>query len=363
MIKFEIITTENLQEWESKALLRNLSIHNSHPFIKGEDKTQIIRPKKIGEEIYKTRQTHSEEVSIIGEIISYNIGFKYPQQVKNVCLLHDIGHPPFGHDGQKILDKVMKKYGLVEGFQDNNANFDVIFNNDIDVSPYEMVSLLKHPEELYESQKKMLGNILKSALEFEKEEWGEKKYTMACMIMDIADEIGYSFSDFVDGYNLGYTNFKIVKFVEEMIKLSTSKEVQNILKEIRKNLLTDKSKRENRRLVNKLKLEIVNSVKYDYDTSSLVMSDNNRIIKKAFSDFNLDHFIHNKKVEIDRGEESVIFETFCEFILSNEYFTSNMYSKKHLKMKGKENQLRNLRNMIGDLTDNYVLDFVRNELS
>jgi dGTP triphosphohydrolase len=359
----EQINENTMQEFENTAVLRNLGIHNSYAFINSEDKTQIVRPKKIDTAVYKTRQTHSEEVAIMAEFICNHIGFKYPQQVKNVCLLHDIGHPPFGHDGQRILDKKMKELGLEEGFSDNNANFDVIFNNDIKISSYELVSLIKRPNELYDYQKQMFKKILKQSLKFEEKQWGKKNKTMGSLIMDISDEISYSFSDFIDGYVLGYNEHHIIKFLENVIKFSTDKNVIKSLNKILKSVSLKKSKRNLRNYVTELKFIILNSIYYDKKTTSLKMNFNNYEVLLKFMKFNEDFFIHTKKLEKERKKDLIVFEKFCNYILTTKNFHSDMYRAKHYFIStenDKTNELRNIRNMIADTTDNYVLQFVKN---
>jgi dGTP triphosphohydrolase len=349
-----------MNQFEKEAVKRNLDIHNSHTFIKSEDKTQILRPKKIEKDVYKTRQTHSEEVSIISELICSNIGFKYPNQVRNVCLLHDIGHPPFGHDGADILDQKMIELGLKEGFKDNNANFDVIFNNNIKVSSYELVSIIKRKDELYDYQKKIFFPFLKEAIKMEKKEWGKKEKTMGSMIMDISDEIAYSFSDFVDGYSLGYNTDNIIQFVEKMIKIAKNKKIKNILKKISKSLLLNNSKRELRILSLELKNEFIQSVYYDYKLSKLSMKDNNYFLLEKFTKFNEDYFIHKPELKSRRKKDTDVFKEFCDYIFKNRTFPSKMYKKIHFNLKNKnKEELRNFRNMIGDSTDNFVINFMK----
>ena len=361
----EHITETTIKDFEFTAIERTLDIQNSHPFLKTEDKTQIVRPKKIENDIYKTRQTHSLETATIGELICNKIGFKYVNQIKNVCLLHDIGHSPFGHDGQKLLNATLKSKGLEEGFNDNNANFDIIFNNNIEVSSYELVSIIKRKDELYDYQKKIFLPFLEEAIELETEQWGYKEKTMGSIIMDMSDEISYGMSDFVDGYTLDYNKYYIDQFVSEMIEFSTSKEIVDTLLEIQESLLFKQSKKELRKLVSKLKIQLVRSVSYNKEQTKLVMDFNNYDLLNKFISFNYKNFIKSKKLVEDRQIDLDKFQIYIDFIIDNKYFPSNMYREQYLEVKKTndiKNILRTLRNMIGDTTDNFVLDFVENKI-
>lgn len=355
--------SDKIAKWEATALERTLKIQNSHPFIKQEDKTQIITAKHRKSDIYRTRQTHVQETAVIAKIIATRIGFRYTEQLHNVSIQHDLGHAPYGHAGGEILDKIFKEAGLVEGFNDNNANFDVIANNQIKLSDYELASIVKKPGNLYGYQKKMLLPMIEEANRFEAEEWGvAKSRPMASLIMDLADEISYGFSDFIDGYALGYTKFTAYNFVQFLIKKTEVKAIKKILKKIAKNIVAMTSKREIRELVSNLRIEIIHSVYYDKESGSLKMEANNAEILKEIIKFNFNEFIRHPKIMEERKELLENLEEYTRFVIKNKYFTSNFYRKQYMKAKTKEDKLRALRNMIGDSTDSYVSNFVETNL-
>jgi len=180
--------------------------------------------------------THSIEVAQIGRSIcarlqrtSDLLGEDYfidSDLVEAACLAHDIGHPPFGHTGERTLHRLMQPYG---GFEGNAQTLRIltktIFSHrQSGMNPTRalMDGVLKYKtlfsanEEadnhfLYNEQGRDLtfvfdGNDFPAELEA-----GEKRngfHSIECQIMDWADDTAYSLNDLVDGINAGFITLK-----------------------------------------------------------------------------------------------------------------------------------------------------------
>ncbi len=105
-------------------------ILHSAAFRRLQAKTQVLG---VGmNDFYRTRLTHSLEVSQIGTGIRAQLKQKYPDLeylldsmslIESLCLAHDIGHPPFGHGGEVALNYMMREAG---GFEGNGQTFRIL---------------------------------------------------------------------------------------------------------------------------------------------------------------------------------------------------------------------------------------------
>jgi dGTPase len=122
-------------------------------------KTQILGTDEG--DFHRTRLTHSLEVDSIGRSIVRNLITNQNQQmllasllpnddlISVICLLHDIGHPPFGHGGEVALNYMMRNYG---GFEGNGQTLRLLTKVEesygtfgLDLTRRALLGILKYP--------------------------------------------------------------------------------------------------------------------------------------------------------------------------------------------------------------------------
>lgn len=142
---------------------------------------------------YRTRLTHTLEVTQIGRTIARALGAN-EDLVETICLAHDLGHPPFGHSGEVVLARLMKDYG---GFDHNKQSLRIItllenrYPNfpGLNLSWEVLEGIVKHETEYDISDARDFNPDLRGHLE--------------AQIANVADELAYTAHDLDDGLRSG----------------------------------------------------------------------------------------------------------------------------------------------------------------
>jgi dGTPase len=187
----------------------------SPAFRRLQAKTQVFQAGEY--DFYRTRLTHSLEVSHIAESIAIWLRQDRPdvaldlQLLEAVCLAHDIGHPPFGHAGERVLNRLMSDHG---GFEGNAQTLRILTRTIYNraqgrggMSPSRALldGVMKY-KRLYQKgdAHHFIYQDQAGLLEFC---MGNGRYnaerdlkSIECQVMDLADDIAYSCFDIVDGW-------------------------------------------------------------------------------------------------------------------------------------------------------------------
>jgi dGTPase len=151
---------------------------------------------------YRTRLTHSIEVAQIGRVIARALGLD-EDLTEALCLGHDIGHPPFGHAGEKALQEAMARHG---GFDHNAQGLRTLMRLE---SPYCEHDGLNLTWDLLEGLAKHNGPVdtpgpvlreLDAAFPLDLQAWP----SLEAQIAAVADDIAYDNHDIDDGLRAGF---------------------------------------------------------------------------------------------------------------------------------------------------------------
>ena len=187
---------------------RDRIIHSS-AFRRLEYKTQVFVNHEG--DMFRTRLTHSIEVSQIGRTIARALNVN-EDLTEAICLAHDLGHTPFGHAGQDALNSCMKDFG---GFEHNLQSLRIVDLLEERYADFPGLNLTYETREgilKHCSQKNALG-LGELGQRFIK----KNKPSLEAQIANIADEIAYNNHDIDDGLRANLLNIDSLresKFVE-----------------------------------------------------------------------------------------------------------------------------------------------------
>jgi dGTPase len=191
-------------------------------------RTQVVG---VGESDFpRTRLTHSLECAQIGRELAGSLGAD-PDLVDTACLAHDLGHPPFGHNGERALAEFADRFG---GFEANAQSLRVLTRLEAKVVDADGRSVglnltratldaatkypwLRQPETpkfgCYEDDKPVFEWLRLGAIP------GMK--CIESQIMDWADDVAYSVHDLEDGINAGLLSLELLDSDTERQELVT----------------------------------------------------------------------------------------------------------------------------------------------
>ena len=257
---------------------RDRVIHSS-AFRRLEYKTQVFVYHEG--DYYRTRLTHSMEVAQIARSICKSMQLN-EDLAESIALSHDLGHPPFGHTGQKILNELLKNHG---GFEHNKQGLRVVRLLE---KRYPEFSGLNLTWELQEG-------ISKHSVDLENPIMGMKGYnfpSLEAQVADCSDGIAYNAHDLDDGITSGLLN------LEQVRKLALWREHEKVLDQKYKNLDFKLKKYQIvRQIINNLITDFRRTTLKNLKVNKIQSVDDVRCAKKRMAGFSASMFEKNRELK------------------------------------------------------------------
>ncbi len=299
---------------------------------------------------YRTRLTHTLEVSQIGRTIARALGAN-PELTEAICLAHDLGHPPFGHNGETTLARLMKDQG---GFDHNKQSLRIVTKLEQRYQDFPGLNLtwevregiVKHESEYDVADAREYDANLRGHLE--------------AQITNIADELSYTAHDLDDGLRSGMINTHMLEGItlwEILVEsvgwrgpvlddLSRHRMIRNLIDMEVSDMIhaTDKQLRESG-VRSVLELQ---SLPYNVVSFSEEMHQRNRQLKD-FLYSNL--YRHHRVVRMAVKAERIINDLFRAYLLEPAILPNHV--QELTRERGLE---RNICDYIAGMTDRFAVE-------
>jgi len=336
---------------------RDRIIHSSS-FRRLKHKTQVF--VNTEGDHYRTRLTHSMEVSQISRTLARSLGLN-EDLCETLSLSHDLGHTPFGHAGEEVLNQCMERHG---GFNHNIQTLRIVtllenkyykfFGLNLTIETLD--GLIKHNGPV--KNLNLYNAILKKNL-FKNKIVFHAFPSLEAQVAAISDDIAYNNHDLEDGLRAGL--FTIEKFNSiPLVSKLINKHVNNT-KNYRREIIINQIVRE---LINVMVVDVINttnrnlkkynpqSIKDIYKQDHLIVdfSDKMKKVEMQIKDFLRHNMYNHKKVIINTNKGKRIIKVLFNYLSKN---PKKYVNEELLKKEPKE---RVVADFIAGMTDRYAIN-------
>lgn len=183
---------------------RDRVIHTK-AFRRLEKKTQVFAPDYSDH--FRNRLTHTIEVAQISRTISKALGLNN-DLCEVLALSHDIGHPPYSHEGERVLDLIMKRFG--EGFEHNLHALRIVEDFEEKYAAFRGLNLTFEVREGIIKHSRDYGSDDSPYIDISPYRLGSRP-PLEAQLIDAADEIAYNAADLDDGYDSGLLSVDLMR--------------------------------------------------------------------------------------------------------------------------------------------------------
>ena len=335
---------------------RDRIIHSS-AFRRLKYKTQVFVHHE--EDYFRTRLSHSLEVSQLSRSISkvFNIN---DDLTESISLSHDLGHTPFGHAGEEVLNNKMKGRG---GFNHNYQALKILTVLEKKYLDFDGLNLtfetldgiLKHNGPITS----VLPSYIQSFINFF---GGEKKSqgSFEAQIAAICDDIAYNNNDIDDGLYAGLfeieelNELEIIKDAFKKINLKKSKEYRRIKYElIRKliNIMVDDLIRNTKQNIQNFKIKNCYQI-LELDKPLVIFGDEMRNKEKNLKVFLKNKMYNHPKVKTMNFKAKKIVSDLFDLYIDEPYLLPIGWRN----FKNENEKYVNVSDYISGMTDNYAIN-------
>ena len=280
---------------------RDRVIH-ARAFRRLTDKTQVFTRRYSDH--FRNRLTHTIECAQISRTIAAQLGLE-ADLVEALALVHDIGHPPFGHAGEKALDAVMREHGsffdhnlhalrIVEDFEQRYAAF-----RGLNLTFEVREGIIKHSRDYSAQDYPQLAEYVL-----------DLRPPLEAQLIDLTDEIAYNTADLDDAYEAHILRLEDIRAGVPLFD-QYYREVERRYPDVREKLKFNETLK---RLLNTLVSDLIENTRRECERAGVSSLDD---VRK-----------HPKRLASFSGEMGTTRGQLKEFLYSNFYYSEPLNSEK-----------------------------------
>ena len=336
---------------------RDRIIHSSS-FRRLKHKTQVF--VNTEGDHYRTRLTHSMEVSQIARTLARSLGLNEDLS-ETLSLSHDLGHTPFGHAGEEVLNHCMALYG---GFDHNIQTLRIVTSienkyykfHGLNLTIETLDGLIKHngPVNNLDPYKKILKRDL-----FNNKILFNSFPSLEAQVASISDDIAYNNHDLEDGLRADLFTIKKISKIPYISKLINrhSRNIKNfrreiiisqIVRDLINLMVNDVIKTTNKNL-KKSNPQSINDI-YNQDHLIVDFSDKMKVIDKQIKDFLRTNMYNHKRVITNTNKGKKVINELFKYLSK---YPRKYINKDLFKNESKE---RVIADFIAGMTDRYAIN-------
>jgi dGTPase len=302
---------------------------------------------------YRTRLTHSLEVAQIARGIA-RLLLLNEDLVEALSLAHDLGHTPFGHTGEEVLNRLMQGYG---GFEHNRQSLRIVELLEHRYPDFNGLNLT------WETREGIIKHSIHSSCAcVEAQEYSpDVPPPLEAQIIDLADEIAYNNHDIDDGLKAGYITLEELKTVplweitfaeirQKYPGLDQTRHVYQTISSLIGKLISDVVETTMANIdARNIKTETdVRQQKDRVVSFSCGIRDQNRILKTFLRErLYRHHKVERMRIKVER----ILSKIFESYIKTPSLLPAEHHRK--FEIYGKE---RTICDLVAGMTDRYALD-------
>src|SRR5437879_4046219 len=326
-----------------------------------EAKTQVFTRRYSDH--FRNRLTHTIEVSQISRTIAGALGLNV-DLAEALALVHDIGHPPFGHAGEKALDAAMRTQGLffdhnlhalriVEDFEQRYAAF-----RGLNLTFEVREGIIKHSHDYSAAEHPELAEYCL-----------DQRSPLEAQLIDLTDEIAYNTADLDDGYEARLLPLEQIRGGVPVFE-RFFREVENIYPDAPDKLKFNEALK---RMLNRLVGDLIAKTHPPVNNAGIrtlddVRGHSSRLAafspeveaeRKQAKDFLYENLYFSSTLEPEKDAAERIIRDLFAFWMENPKALPSAYQEQ----AERESLPRVICDYIAGMTDNYIIDQHKNHCS